>query len=172
MNDLDWDDNEFPLAYLITFRTFGTWLHGDERKAVDRHGRNFFGTERVLPSQNLERIMTENRSDDEFLLNGKQRSAVEASILSICSFRGYCLNAINVRSNHVHTVVRAACAPELVMNAFKANCTRELRMARLVGPGEKIWSRGGSTRYLWKPYHVERAVEYVLYGQGIDLSNF
>ena len=26
-----WDDNEFPLAYLITFRTYGTWLHGDER---------------------------------------------------------------------------------------------------------------------------------------------
>ena len=25
----DFDDNEFPLAYLITFRCYGTWLHGD-----------------------------------------------------------------------------------------------------------------------------------------------
>jgi hypothetical protein len=27
----DFDDNEFPLAYLITFRCYGIWLHGDER---------------------------------------------------------------------------------------------------------------------------------------------
>jgi hypothetical protein len=25
-----------PLAYLITFPTYGTWLHGDERGSVDR----------------------------------------------------------------------------------------------------------------------------------------
>ena len=24
-----WDDNEYPLTYLITFRTYGTWLHGE-----------------------------------------------------------------------------------------------------------------------------------------------
>gem|GEM_PF-5201292 len=33
-----------------------------------------------------------------------------------------------------------------------------------------IWSRGGSTRYLWKPARVAAAVEYVLYSQGIYLS--
>ena len=32
----DFDDNEFPLAYFISFRTYGTWLHGDERFSVDR----------------------------------------------------------------------------------------------------------------------------------------
>jgi hypothetical protein len=25
-----------PLAYLITFRCYGTWLHGDDRGSVDR----------------------------------------------------------------------------------------------------------------------------------------
>ena len=25
-----------PLAYLITFRTYGTWLHGDSRGSTDR----------------------------------------------------------------------------------------------------------------------------------------
>jgi hypothetical protein len=24
-----YEENEFPIAYLLTFRTFGTWLHGD-----------------------------------------------------------------------------------------------------------------------------------------------
>ena len=32
----DFDDNEFPLAYLITFRCYGTWLHGDERGSYRR----------------------------------------------------------------------------------------------------------------------------------------
>ena len=25
------EQNSFPLAYLITFSTYGTWLHGDDR---------------------------------------------------------------------------------------------------------------------------------------------
>jgi hypothetical protein len=31
-----WNDTDSPLAYLISFRTRGTWLHGDERGAIDR----------------------------------------------------------------------------------------------------------------------------------------
>jgi hypothetical protein len=31
-----YEENTFPLAYLITLRTFGTWLHGDERGSVSR----------------------------------------------------------------------------------------------------------------------------------------
>jgi hypothetical protein len=58
------------------------------------------------------------------------------------------------------------------MKTFKANATRELREAGLVETGQQVWSRGGSTKYLWKPRSVERAVEYTLYGQGDDLPDF
>jgi len=58
------------------------------------------------------------------------------------------------------------------MNAFKANATRELRAAGLVSSVQIVWSRGGSTRYLWKPSHVEGAIDYVLNGQGDDLPKF
>jgi hypothetical protein len=35
-----WNDTDIPLAYLITFRCYGTWLHGDERGSIDRfHNR-------------------------------------------------------------------------------------------------------------------------------------
>jgi len=30
MSNPDCDYNLFPLAYLITIRCYGTWLHGDE----------------------------------------------------------------------------------------------------------------------------------------------
>ena len=30
----------FPLAYFITIRTYGTWLHGDERSSTSRFRNN------------------------------------------------------------------------------------------------------------------------------------
>jgi hypothetical protein len=49
----DFDDNEFPLAYLISFRTYGTWLHGDERGSTSRR-RNKYGTPRIAPNPRLQ----------------------------------------------------------------------------------------------------------------------
>jgi hypothetical protein len=35
-----WNDTDVPLGYLITFRCYSTWLHGDERGSIDRfHNR-------------------------------------------------------------------------------------------------------------------------------------
>jgi REP element-mobilizing transposase RayT len=172
MNNHDWDEDEFPLAFLITFRTYGTWLHGDQRYAVDRHGKNIYGAEKVLPSRNLVKKMTDNRTAAEFRLNGRQRKVVERAIRSVCELRGYKLIAINVRTNHVHVVVAANANPEKMINAFKANCTRELRSDAVVSGSQQVWARGGSRRYLWKPNHVEGAVNYVVHGQGDDLPNF
>ena len=172
MSNFDWDDNIAPLAYLITFRTFGTWLHGDERKSVDRHGKNIYGSEKVLPSRNLNRLMSENRSHNEFYLDGPRRAVVEKAIREVCSKRSYGLSAINVRTNHAHMVVSSIDRPELVMNSFKANATRELRAAGLAGADQQVWSRGGSTRYLWRAGQVEGAINYVLNWQGQDLPDF
>lgn len=170
---LDWDDNERPLGYLITFRTYGTWLHGDGRTSVDRHnGKNQYGTPKIEPNSNLNRVMTDRRPGDAFILDGECRAVVERAIKNVCSIRDYSLFALNVRTNHAHSVVSAEAKPEAIMNAFKANATRELREAVLVGTNQQVWSRGGSTRYLWKPSHVDGAVDYVLYGQGDDLPEF
>ena len=172
MNDHDWDDNESPLAYLITFRTYGTWLHGDDRYSVDRHGRNVYATSKVLPSRNLNTQMHAKRSGEAFLLDGKQRAIVEGAIRNVCKFRGYELGAISVRTNHAHVVVNAYIRPEKLIIAFKANSTRELRAAGLVNESQQVWSRGGSRRYLWKRAHLTGAIDYVNYGQGDDLPDF
>ena len=172
MPKLDWDDNEAPLAFLITFRTFGTWLHGDERFSIDRHGKNVYGMPGIAPNENLKLIMSENFRGEDFKLDGQQRAVVESAIRSVCKLRGYGLHAINVRTNHAHSVVAAMKTPEPIMNAFKSNATRELRSAGLISSDQIVWSRGGSTRYLWKPSRVDGAIEYVLNGQGDDLAKF
>src|SRR5712691_1996686 len=50
----DFDDNEFPQAYLITFRCYGTWSHGDERGSM-RRKHHLSGTEYILPRPGLKR---------------------------------------------------------------------------------------------------------------------
>jgi len=100
------------------------------------------------------------------ILNKSQRSAVESAINEVCENRGYSLRAVNARTNHVHSVVTARVIPESIINAFKAYSTRKLREERLSEPALRVWSRGKSRRYLWKPRHVLGAIDYVLYSQG------
>lgn len=166
------EENQFPLAYLITFRTYGTWLHGDDRHSVDRHGRNIYGSLDIPPNQNLKNKRKSAMKSTKFLLSAIQRSTVDSAIRALCKKRGYQLRAVNVRTNHVHTVISAAARPERIADACKSYATKELRKANLIDQHVKIWSRGRSRRYLWKPRHVELAIVYVLYGQGDDLFEF
>lgn len=166
MDDNEWDDNSFPLAYLITFRTYGTWLHGNDRSSVDLRGQNLYRSPKVSPNSKLESEMARRMSGSPFVLNHVQRVAVDAAIREVCNFRDYELNALNIRTNHVHVVVGANCAPDPIATAFKSYSTRRMRTEGLVKAEQRIWSRGQSTRYLRKENHVGRAIEYVLYGQG------
>jgi REP element-mobilizing transposase RayT len=100
------------------------------------------------------------------ILTEAQRGIVEAAIRETCAFRSYICRAINVRTNHAHVVVSAAIKPEKIVNDLKSYATRRLREQGEFSAADKIWSRGASTRYLWKPKHVNAAVEYVIYGQG------
>lgn len=172
MNDDIWDDNDYPIAYFITFRTHGTWLHGNERTSVDRHGKNIYGQEKIGLDPMFSALMDRSMNSEPFSLNGSQRKIVRLAIIAVCDFRGYVLKAVNVRTNHVHAVVSALTSPDKVLNAFKSNATRELSQACLVNVAQKVWSRGGSTRYLWKPSNVSNAIEYTINGQGDDLPEF
>lgn len=163
--DYEYDYNDFPLAYLITLRCYGTWLHG-AKAAVDRHGYNSFGAPRRGVNLKLKDKMLAEMPQKPFLLAENQRSTTEKAVIEVCEYRKYDLKAVNVRSNHVHVVVSAQIKPELIINAFKSFATRKLRENFLIDRETKVRARGGSRRYLWKPRHVALAVDYVLYGQG------
>ena len=138
------EQNEFPIAYLITFRTYGTWLHGDERSSVRRNGNNRFGGPKVTASVPLRESMWAVQKRESFILDAEQRTCVEAAIKEVCELREYSLRALNVRTNHGHAVVSAAVKPEKIVNDFKVYATRRLRAERLCGSKERIWSCGGA----------------------------
>ncbi len=167
----DFDDNEFPLAYFVSFRTYGTWLLGDKRGSMSRK-QNKYRTPRIPPNPRLQRAEFKNLKHPPIKLDSRQRPVVEKAIREVCANRGYLLRAINVRTNHVHTFVSAAVKPEPILQAFQAYATRKLRRSGLLPVGVKPWARHGSTPYPWKERHVARAIEYVLYGQGDELPSF
>ena len=162
-----WNDNQFPLAYLITLRTYGTWLHGDQKCSVDvHHGRNKRGSPKIKPSKNLENGMNLNMKSGRFVFNKTQRIQVDLAIRETCKIRGFDLFALNVRTNHLHAVLSAASKPEKILADLKRYATRNLIQNYLINKGDRVWSRGGSRRYLWIQRHVDLAIDYVVYGQG------
>ena len=157
-----------PVAFFVTFRTYGTWLHGDERGSVNRSS-NCYGAP-MLPPDPRRRTRNERRLKLEPVgLDAARRLATSEAIRETCDVRGWWLYALNTRTNHVHVVVAAPCAAEQVLNAFKANATRTMRERGLWCYERSPWARGGSTRYLWNETSLDRAIAYVLYGQGNPL---
>ena len=109
--------------------------------------------------------MRRAQKGESVVLTQSQRVIVSAAIAQVCAYREYGLHSLNVRSNHSHVVVSAAQNPDKMPGEFKAYATRALRLANEFDADARIWTRGASTRYLWKDRHVEAAIDYVKYCQ-------
>lgn len=156
-----------PLAYFVSFRTFGTWLRGDPRGWVDRQHNVRDSPYRPGSPEFWERERRRLRQPAA-RLDPQSVAVVTTTVRETCRRRGWRLRALNVRTNHVHAVVTAECGPEVVMGAFKACSSLALRRVGLLGAGCVLWSRHGSTRYLWNEAAVEAACEYVVERQDRD----
>ncbi|HEX3152413.1 MAG TPA: hypothetical protein VHR66_30345 [Gemmataceae bacterium] len=111
---------KWPLGYFITWTTYGTWLHGDERGSFDRNGD--FVPADPARREAAEAIMV----DDPVILSTEQRAAVDALLVDACARRDWVLHARNVRTTHVHVVVSAAVDGEIVRKKLKALASKEL----------------------------------------------
>lgn len=150
-----------PYGHLITFRTYGSWLHGDERGSVDRDHR-CFGGNFVAPNGAFERESARVMRQIPFQLDSFARECVEQSIAEVCRHRVWTLHAVNARTEHVHLVVSAPLAPEPILNSVKSWCTRHLRKRQLIASDFKPWSHHGSTVYLWNAESLNDAIRYVI----------
>jgi len=156
--------SDAPLAYFLTFRCYATWLHGDARGSMSKRA-NAPGEPPIAPNPTLE--AAERRSaGPPGHLDTPSRACVEQAILEVVQARGWGLHALNVRTNHVHLVVSGIEPPERMLVTLKGWATRRLRSDGLIEARARVWSRHGSTRYLWTDEEVERACQYVKDGQG------
>jgi REP element-mobilizing transposase RayT len=155
-----------PIAYLITFTTYGTWLHGDTRGSVGKEN-NQYGSAYMESSPALYRKEQRNLKNQPVTLSSKQRDIVLQAILKVCKYKGWFAHAVHVRSNHAHIVVSGEKKPEEMMVSFKTYATRALRNNKNTSKRTiKYWTRHGSTKYLWTKKSLANAIMYVKNEQG------
>ncbi len=161
---------EYPIAYHITFTSYGTWLHGDNRGSGDEQ-HNQYRNDFMSPNAELHKKEQDNLKNHPVILDKNTREIVLKAILQVCCYRGWITHAVHVRSNHIHIVVSGEEKPEKMMTDFKAYATRSIKSSgdnqRLI---RKYWSRHGSTKYIWMKEHLASAIDYVKNRQGTIMS--
>jgi REP element-mobilizing transposase RayT len=160
-----------PLAYFLTWPTYGTWLPGDERGWVEYRS----GWHLPDPIRKLEAAA--RMTEEALTLDSEQRQVVEQTIAQHCRVRGWKLHVVNCRTNHLHVVVTADRPPKQVRVQFKAWCSRRLKELQTKRRGcthpeevvahvrEHWWAERGSDRFLNDEESLEAAIVYVRDGQ-------
>ena len=149
-----------PLAYFITWTSYGTWLPGDDRGWTKWHHGD------QLPQPLLADWCREQMTDTPVYLDTLQRETVESVIDEHCAKREWILHAANCRTNHCHVVVTASgYGGEIVRDQFKAwGTTRLKERQRKQSDGiqvrENWWSRKGSVRHIDDIDSLEFAIRY------------
>ena len=151
-----------PLAYFLTWTTYGTWLPGDQRGWIDKHDA---GADRPVQSADTQKeaLAASRLKEPPVVLETRARQDVASAIVEVCRFRSWPIHAARVLSNHVHVVVTAAeVHPDRVEATFKAYGTRRLKHLYPATTRKHWWTEGASTRYLNDEASLLRAVQYVL----------
>jgi len=154
-----------PLAYFLTWHTYGTWLHGDAAGSIDA-SHNQYGSDHIgHHPKRLERASSW-MNHPPLTLDSHAQTAVEAVVAKHCEHRKWLLHASSVRSNHVHVVFAApGTEPEEVVRQLKQWGTMTLRRRGFVDADRKVWADHASTRYLFNERDVIAAVRYTIEGQ-------
>jgi REP element-mobilizing transposase RayT len=153
-------------------RSYGTWLHGDDRGSIDRF-HNVYKSPYIGSNPRWQRHNARELKRDAVILDARQRKSVEQSIRENCECRRWHLHALNVRTNHAHIVLSiGSLKPERALTAGKANATKQMRLDGCSTRDSTPWAEKGSKRYLWNEQSVARAIDYVLNGQGDELPDF
>src|SRR5204863_9087385 len=94
----EFNKSGFPMGYLTTFRTYGTWLHGDRRGSIDRF-HNRYKSPYIDPNEQWHRHNREALDVAPVMRAAEQRRSVELSVRGIREFKRWHRYAINIRPN-------------------------------------------------------------------------
>ena len=154
-----------PIAYFLSWSTYGSRLPGDERFWTEQ------GKGTQLPDPTIHEAAASLMTEDPVTLSPEQRAIVDGVIVRHCEVRGWMLHARNARTTHVHAVVSApGVEPETVREQLKAWCSRRLsEAAGLRGRSRnglrRWWAEKGSVQMIYDDDGLGRAVDYVIDGQ-------
>ncbi|HZL38430.1 MAG TPA: hypothetical protein VFC78_24160 [Tepidisphaeraceae bacterium] len=148
------------LAYLITWGTYGTRLHGDKRGTVDR-ANNEYG-QPILRSD--PQRLQEERDRLKFppiVLTAQQCGFAEDAIPSICEQGRWSLHARAAAPDHVHVVLTSPFDPTTIRRLLKRWLGQSLSGKWPLADARTWWAEGGSIKWIHDEDYLHNAIRYV-----------
>lgn len=149
-----------PIAYHITWGTYGTRLHGDPRGTVDRD-HNQFGEPIIDYDQHRWALESFGMKFDPVRFDPEQMIAVEVIVPPVCERGGWILHACACGPDHVHVLLNANADPKDVRRMMKRWVGQELSKQFHRTPGASWWAECGSTKHVFDKDYFHAALDYV-----------
>lgn len=151
-------------SWHITFGTYGTRLHGDDRPTVDRpHNRReqpFVGRDPDRAEQARGRMRGES-----VYLNAPQRGVVEATVPGLCERGGwtYRMCAAPADEDHVHVLLEATPTidPDAIRKWLKRWLGEALTRRWSKPTGGRWWASGGSCKPIKDEAYLNNVYHYI-----------
>jgi REP element-mobilizing transposase RayT len=152
--------DEFPLAYHLTWGTYGTRLHGDPRGTVDRE-MNRFGDPIIDRDTEWESQETALLRFPRRILTIEQRVFIESQFEGICARGSWKPIGIAAATDHVHAILTASAEGKAIRKWLKRWISEAMNTKWSLQSEEVWWAECGSIKWIWTEDYLDRAVEYV-----------
>jgi REP element-mobilizing transposase RayT len=166
--------------WFLTWRTYGTWLPGDERGFVDpvlddqghRVIHNLPGTPLDADVPQLRDHAREIMRGPAVYLIAEQATNLLEQFQETARYRGWQLLTVAILTNHVHLIVGAPGDPDpaALLRDFKSYGSRRLNRRWPVPASKTWWAESGSRRRLKTEENRMQAIQYVLQQSGALLT--
>ena len=147
----------------LTFGTYGTRMHGDERPTVDRR-RNERGDDFESADPQRVRYLVDRAAGEAVFLNAEQRKRIEENAERLIADTDWRLIEIAapVEGHHVHVVLEAPSRRhgKEIRKLLKSLLSRDLS-ACFGKPPVRWWAKGGSTKAVRDTRYRRNAIAYV-----------
>ena len=140
------------VGYMLTWTTYGSWLQG-EKKGYVKEGRILRGDKRLVDlCEKFQKGSTDK-------LRNNERDIICKAILNEARRIGLTIEALAVRSNHIHLVARFFPEPiGQTVSRFKNVTSYALRKHGRAG---RLWTRGFDKRFCFNNQDLIRRIQYV-----------
>lgn len=150
----------FPLAYHITFGTYGTRLHGDPRGTVARP-MNRPGDRYIEHDPSWHRMERSRLRYHPVRLTQDQRIFVESSIPDLCCRGHWKYITSACQTDYVHVLLSGARAGDSIRRLLKRWLSQAMSAANGDQDDAPWWAEGGSVRSVTSDRYLESAFRYV-----------
>ncbi|MBT3200740.1 MAG: hypothetical protein HN350_12580 [Phycisphaerales bacterium] len=149
-----------PLAYHITFGTYGSRLHGDPRGTVDRRQKSY-GQPIVIHSEYRVQMATDQMKRQPILLTTDQCVFAQKEIEDICERGQWEFIQTACAPSHVHVLLASHREPKAIRRWLKRWLGESMSACWALPDGQSWWAMGGSIKCVWDKEYLQNVEQYI-----------